>query len=221
MNRDQIQLGEPEDPAVLAAEFPRLGSLGTAPWYRAHSANYPDQPDRGCWWFSSVSPPQSAEGRFDLPHPKGTCYFADDVEAAVRERLGSAWGRHHFLPPISLTDTTVSMIDPTSYVRARDIAHTDHRDAAGFVTREIGGGAPYELTCRHAAAFSRAGFEGIAYRPRFTPGDVLALALFGNAGRPVPRRLASDVPGWQAHLRSPIMSTISRRRAKIFEPPEV
>ena len=220
MSRDDIQLGEPAEPTLLAAEFPRLRSFGASGWYRAHSDSYPDQADHGCWWFASVAPAGAPEGRFDLPHPEGTCYVANDVEAAVRERLGTTWGRHRFLPPVSLIGTTVSLVDPSRYVQPSDIADTDHEDAAGFVTREISGGAPYGLTHRHAIAFKAGGFAGIAYRPRFTPGNARALALFGEAGRPTPERAASEVPDWQSQLRSPVRSAVSRRRATVITPPK-
>lgn len=209
-----MQLGEPKDPAVLAAEFPRASSIDGR-WYRAHSDERVSQPDRGCWWFSSYAPPDPVEGRFDLRKPRGTCYFADLIEAAVRERLGPVWGRHPFLPPVALTGTAVSVVDLTPYVNADDVADTDCVAAAGYVTREVGDAA-YSLTQRHAEAFAAAGFGGISYGPRFTPGPVRAVALFGDAGRPSPGRAAADVPGWEGELKSPVRSTVSRRSATVI-----
>lgn len=209
-----MQLGEPKDPAVLEAEFPRARSMAGR-WYRAHSDGYSSEPDRGCWWFASYVPPGPAEGRFDLRRPRGTCYFADLVEAAVRERLGPVWGRHPFLPPVALVGTTVSMVELAGVVGADDVADTDCVEAAGYVTREVGD-APYSLTQRHAESFAAAGFQGILYGPRFTPGPVRAVALFGDAGRPSPRRAAAAVPGWEGELKSPVRSTVSRRSATVI-----
>lgn len=215
MSRDDLQMGEPKDPAVLEADFPRASSLDGR-WYRAHSDGHLSDPDRGCWWFASYVPPRLGEGRFDLPAPRGTCYFADVIEAAVRERLGPRWGRHPYLPPVAYaTGMTVSEVNLNPHVDADDVADTDCVAAAGFVTREISD-APYALTQRHAAAFAKAGFEGILYAPRFTPGKVRAVAVFGEGGRPSPGRAAVEVADWQAELKSPVRSTVARRRARII-----
>lgn len=214
MSRDDVHLGEPKDPTVLASEFPRVSSI-SGQWYRAHSDGRAALPDRGCWWFASYVPPGPVEGRFDLRAPRGTCYFADLVEATVRERLGPTWGGHPFLPPVALAGTTVSVVELTPYVDAEDVADTDCLAAAGYVTREVGA-ASYSLTQRHAEAFAAAGFGGISYGPRFTPGPVRAVALFGDAGRPDPGRAAAEAPGWKGELKSPVRSTVSRRSATVI-----
>lgn len=212
MSREDISLGEPHPPAELAAEFPRWAGVDLSLWYRAHSDGYLGEPDRGCWWFASIPP---GEGRFDLASPEGTCYFADDIEAAVRERLGKVWGSRPILPPVALDGTTVSSVDLRPFCKPENIADTQSVDAAGYVTREISAGAGYELTQRHAAAFLAAGFVAVAYAPRFTPGAVNALALFGTGGRPSPGRDASEVPDWKDQLRSKVRRTVTQSRATI------
>lgn len=218
--RDQLALRGPADPADLRDGFPRAKSLAGT-WYRAHSSTHPQMKDRGCWWFASYVPPATGGGRFDLPHPNGTCYFADDIEAAVRERLGEPWAAHRYLTPVALAGTTVSQVNVSGHVKPGEIADTDHKGAVGYITRELEAAAPYSLSQQHAAAFADAGFEGILYRPRFTPGAARALALFGAAGRPQPAQLATPVLGWKSTLSSPLRRTATRRRAKIVsEPPQ-
>jgi RES domain len=137
----------------------------------------------GPWWFSS-----DAQGRFDLPKPRGTCYLADDEVGALLEVLGpvvvvsSTWARrlslwHLGLPyQCSAADTTV-------------------RAARGFgVTAELASLTPYDLSQRWAAAFAAAGHQGVRYRIRHDPGGSRALALFGAAGeRRWPRGRRQDI----------------------------
>lgn len=220
-SRDEIQLGKPRPVAELVAWYPRWQKIEPKTWFRAHSNAHHEQSDRGCWWFASCAPDDTGGGRFDLPAPDGTCYLADDVEAAVRERLGPAWGSHPFLPQGALAGTTVSGIELAKYLTASTVADTNNPDAAGFTTRELSSGARYSLTRRHAAAFAAAGFTAIRYEPRFTPGAVQAIALFGEAGRPDPPRLAEEVPDWRSMLRSPVRARVSRTAAQVLEPPEL
>ncbi|MFT4297318.1 MAG: RES family NAD+ phosphorylase [Micropruina sp.] len=214
--RDAVFLGPPKKPRALAKNFPRADGLPLDQWFRAHWDGRPAEPDRGCWWFASFTPPAVGEGRFDLPEPRGTCYFADDIEAAVRERAGRRWGTGRFLPPAALAGTTVSHVDLRPYTDGHHVADVDHRDAVGYVTRELYGGARYKLTQRHADAFDKAGFRALRYRPRSTPGDPAALALFGAAGRPEPPRPAAEVPDWRTQLRSKVRDTVKRSRATII-----
>lgn len=189
MTRDEVALAEPPTPQVLAAQFPRRPAHDApGPWFRAHAADRPGPPDGGAWWYSSVEPPSPPGGRFDLVAPRGTFYAANDIEAAVRERLGVAWGSRRYLPEAQLRQTAVHEVSlPTD----ADLADTDHPDAAGLVTREIASGAPYTLTSRYPAAFDQAGFAGILSPPRLTPGaGIFAVALYGTAGRPAPPRPA-------------------------------
>lgn len=213
MRRDAVHLGEPKPAAELAAGFPRATDLN-GPWYRAHSDRHLSEPDRGCWWFASYTPPATGSGRFDLASPNGTCYLADDVEAAVRERLGSKWGTRRYLTPVALRGTVVSEVTPG--VSVASVADTDNKNAVGFVTRELASGAPYNLTQRHAAAFHAAGFAGLLYRPRFTPGAVRALAVFGQEGPPNPIRPATEVADWRRHLRTLVRRRPSRHSATVI-----
>ena len=139
----------------------------------------------GPWWFSS-----DGQGRFDLEPPRGTCYLADEEVGALLEVLGpivvvsAGWARRLVLWYLDLPDQC----------RAAD---TTVRSARGFgVTAELASITPYDLPQRWAAAFARAGYEGVRYRVRHDPGGSRALALFGPAGErtrwPLGRRRAVD-----------------------------
>ena len=128
--------------------------------------------DRPTWWFSS-----DGSGRFDLEPPGGTCYFATDEYAALREasRLGPVtpgWVAARELRELEPPDT-----------HARLAATT--RRAAGLhgVTTEIATLVPYDLTRRWATAFRAHGFDGIRHElhhdQRARPSGI---AWFGPAG---------------------------------------
>jgi hypothetical protein len=148
--------------------------------FRAHSRHV------GPWWFSQSD--QGRSGRFDLASPRGTLYVADGVETAVRERVrGRAPGNRAGL---ALVDDLV--VSEWATARAYRCANLDTSLAARFgVTRELTAlhERHYGLTQAWAEAFAAAGFEGLRYGARFTPGRANAWALFGQAGdaeRPEP-----------------------------------
>lgn len=138
-------------------------------------------PDRSPWWFASVErADQPGGGRFDLTAPRGTLYASNDVEAAVRERLGDPLGLAPMIDPSTLATTTVSVLSPKLAIRPR---LADVRDGTGVLTREISTVADYALTRAWASAFRAAGFTALAYEPRSTmPAKVRAYALLGDAG---------------------------------------
>ena len=127
---------------------------------------------RSTWWYSS-----DGSGRFDLAPPDGSCYLATDAYAAIREasRLGpvsATWLRERELRRVPPPDTSARL------------AATTHAGAGRFgATTELATLVPYELTRRWAAAFRRAGFDGVRHElrhdPRARPSGV---ALFGSAG---------------------------------------
>jgi len=132
------------------------------------------------WWFASA--PTSGGGRFDLAAPLGTCYVADTIEAAVRERLRDAIMTAGIVSPRLADAFAVSLF---ATPRAYHCAHIGLSRAARFgVTRELASLTPshYHLSRTWAAAFQQAGFEAIRYGARFTPGPANAWALFGAAG---------------------------------------
>ncbi|TCI96406.1 RES family NAD+ phosphorylase [Aeromicrobium sp. IC_218] len=163
-------LGEP--PADLE-DFPR--ATWSVPGWRVHP-DFPDAPDRGCWYFASV--PEHEPSRFTLREPHGTCYAASTRRAAINEILG-----HWRTQPV-----------PSSVLAGRLVTRTDVPDGSYAdcccneaepygINAELGAApSTYELTQRWAAAFYEAAFDGVIYRPRMSAGDAFALAVFGPTG---------------------------------------
>jgi hypothetical protein len=124
------------------------------------------------WWFSC-----DGSGRFDLSQPEGTCYFATDEYAALREasRLGP-------VTPGWIAARQLREVAPPN-PDAR-LAATTRKGAGNHgVTTEIATLVPYDLTRRWAAAFRKNGFDGIRHQlrhdQRARPSGV---SWFGPAG---------------------------------------
>lgn len=194
--------------------------------YRAHDAAWPPG------WFASVSSWTSPlGGRFDListaedetddaddPDDSGggTLYCANDVEAALRERLGPAFAGRRFIAASDLHDTRVSIIHPLASGYGNCLADTFA--ATGILTREISTMPDYEVTRAWAAAFYETGFDGLAYEPRSTPGkDRVAFAVFGPAGADASLAWEPHPTWWQEMVDlGVILARISGDRATII-----
>lgn len=177
----------PPDNADELARFPQRDIDGT--WFRAHVDR--GGRDRGCWWFASVGDDPDASGRFDLPVPDGTCYFASSEEAAARERVGTqlrTTSGTQSVTSSALTTTRGPVTVTATMVSVRRAANLSVKPAQRWVNRSLSVGTGiYGVTQAWAAAFRVAGFEGIVHQPRFTGGRrVRSLAIFGRAGRPRP-----------------------------------
>jgi hypothetical protein len=163
--------------------------------------------NRGPWWFGS-----SLTGRFDLPHPRGTCYLAEDdlgalLEVVGRERSGGAVSTH-FLASRYLHRLRL----PRSH-RAADCSC---RRAARFgMTGELGTVMPYRLPQAWAAGLADAGFEGLVYRLRHDPAASRGTAVFGVAG---------EQEEWPRGRTEPVSAQLERRLVEdcgisVFEVP--
>jgi hypothetical protein len=147
--------------------------------------------DRGCWWFSSVGTDPDRSGRFDLPAPEGTCYFASTGEAAARERVGTQLrktaGRESVLASVLVTGDGPVVVTEVALATIR-AANLPVRAADRWINRSLWVGTGiYRISQGWAAMWRTAGFMGVLYQPRFTGGArVRALALFGAQGRPKP-----------------------------------
>jgi hypothetical protein len=126
----------------------------------------------GTWWFSS-----DGSGRFDLSPPEGTCYFAIDAFAAIREasRLGP-------VTPAWIAERELRHVSPPD-PRARLAATTRKAAGAYGLTNELTTLLPYDLPREWAAAFRAHGFGGIRHilrhDPRARPGGI---SWFGRVG---------------------------------------
>ena len=167
--------------------------------FRAHVAG------RGPWWFGS-----DGSGRFDLAAPRGTCYAADSALVAVRERLGPVLGAVPRVPAALLAGAVVTRLPLPAPAR---LASLRSSRAAGYgVLRELQVMTPYVVPQAWARAFDAAGYGGLSYGPRFTPGRAGAVALFGPAGEadhPVGQAVAAaSVPGAPVAIEPPRLAQL-------------
>lgn len=184
---DVAQQGPPA--GLDLAGFPAAESRGTT-FYRAK------RHDRGAWWFAST--PADADGvdggRFDLAEPRGTCYWADSVEVAVRERLA-----HHTLHTNTVFAGRAREMVVVAARASRGRRFADVTDPAAVrsgVGAELQTMGDYRVPQAWARAFDAAGFAGVRYSTRFTSASAAnAWAVFGSAGvprRPRPERVHRD-----------------------------
>ncbi len=218
----QVTWQGPPRPGDVTEDFPACVAPDAC--LRAHSADY------GPGWFASVDRVDSPlGGRFDLVATvddegsdewtdlgRGTLYCANDLEAALRERLGEAFAGRRFIAASELHDTSVSVVYTAESGLGRCLADTFN--ATGILTREISVMSDYEVTRAWALEFDGWNFDGLAYEPRSTPGvNRIAFALFGPAG-PAPWLTWSPHPTWwQEIVDSGIVhARVSGRKARIL-----
>ncbi|MDY7528691.1 MULTISPECIES: RES domain-containing protein [Cryobacterium] len=154
--------------------FPAVHTRGAERKYRSHPIG------RGAWFFASA-PGGPGGGRFDLAPPLGTCYLADTVAVAVRERLGPSYAASGMVPRWAAEEFQVTELDLSAGKKCADVAAAD---AATFgVTRELSTMDSYGVPQQWAALFESLGFDGIRYPARFSTGySPDAWAVFGAAG---------------------------------------
>lgn len=154
----------------------------------------------GTWWFSS-----DGSGRYDLSPPEGTCNFATDRYAAIREasRLGP-------VTPNWVGEREVREVAPPN-ARARLAATT--RTAAGSygITTEFATLVPYDLPRRWAAAFRAHRFDGIRHTLRHDQrARPSGISLFGRAG----------AASWPDGRRQPLdAAAMAAAGVEVLDPP--
>ena len=171
----------PGDRAALQRFPTRTLRIGT-PIHRIH------HDELGPFWFGSSEPDADGGGRFDLPTPKGSSYWALQEEAAFLERLAR---RPVTVLPLELLDrfhlSTVALPNDL------DVANSPVKRARAFgLTGEFHTTGHYGITRRWADALASAGHRGLLAIPRHdVTGRLRSLALFGRGGEHRPR-------GWTA-----------------------
>jgi hypothetical protein len=138
----------------------------------------PDHRPRGPWYFSSSGTADS--GRFDLPAPSGTCYFATSAVGAWLEVFGN-----------------VALVDAAD-VRRRSLAHATRsgaalplvdlaspRAASLGISLDVVSGSDYATSQSLAHQAFSEGADGVRALLRRDPsGTSHNIALFGRAGAP-------------------------------------
>jgi len=165
LTRERVAQQPPAADTDLS-QFPTVDKNGHL--YRAHTASF------GPWYFSA-----DGRGRFDLTNPHGTCYLADTVGAAVRERLGEQFTTDRWVAPEDAQKMVVSKLA----VHLSHVADLESADVGNYpITQELTSMEDYQVPQAWARAFHAAGMSGIHYRGRFsyTAGD--SWAMFGAGG---------------------------------------
>lgn len=152
---------------------------------------------RSPWWFSSADLPEP--GRFDLPRPRGTCYWSSHRYGAWVETFRGT----RQVAEEDLEHYTVWTARPPASLR---LANLRVKRAYVFgVTAEISTVADYELPQRWAAAFAKAGLDGVLGTCRHDPSSrALNVAVFGPAG-PASKRV-----GWTVAAESSAQDRVLR-----------
>ncbi|MEO7017595.1 MAG: RES family NAD+ phosphorylase, partial [Leifsonia sp.] len=156
---------------VDLTEFPTARPKGVV--VRAHSRGF------GPWYFANVG-----AGRFDLREQRGTCYAADAVRTAVRERLGESSVTSKIVAFDDADAMRISLLQLPTDFRAAAISAPGADDFP--VTGELSSMIEYTVTQAWAARFEENAdvrFDGINYRSRFAISEAAECwAIFGPAG---------------------------------------
>lgn len=128
---------------------------------------------RSPWFFAAVPP---GTGRFDLPVPRGTCYWTDHGYAAWLEVF-----RGTGLVDRADVDARRMAVATPPPLRLADLRAPAARRYG--VTAEVSTTDDYQLSQRWAAAIAAAGFTGLRAAVRHDPTlRAASVAVFGPAG---------------------------------------
>lgn len=189
------------------SEFPTCSVGGSTLW-RVVRNGYADTP----WWFSSLPPHDGhLPARFDLPAPRGTCYWADRWTVAAAETLLRDADRGGLLP-LSIVEarTAVATIAPDV-----ELADVTSDEAAGFrVTASLSSSPPPYDWCHEWALRLSEFAAGVWYGTRHNfPGR--AAAFFGDVDGGQPTAPDRD----QTVRLADVIDQIEQRLGLIIEEP--
>lgn len=208
MGRNSLGLRAPDEAAFDFKRFPRKTLRAGSEWFRQHQER--PTADRGAWYFAPYPPGDEGGGRFDLPHPDGTCYLASTELGAVNELVGPECADRGWVDGDLVAGRVVSRLRLPDDVKAADT--TSARAAQFRATNELPATERYDITQAWADTLHRAGFGGVYALLRFTSGPTRGMALFGPAGTPNPA-----MPGDPAPV--PVRQVLERLGIEVVEPP--
>jgi hypothetical protein len=173
----------PTDPGDLE-DFPPLrpppGKL--ARFWRLHRHFDAETGDlQGPFWFSAAEPSDRDGGRYDLPEPLGTNYWAGTAAGAWLEVFRDTL-------VVDMADLRARRLSSTRAPKHLRLANLLVKAARRFgITAEIHTTTDYETTRRWASAWHSAGFQGIWGTARHDPTlKMRTLTLFGESGEHPP-----------------------------------
>lgn len=173
---------QPPDGPINLNNFPTLQvgpGTGFTTVHRSHDAYNPDGTLRDPRFFSPmhITPTgQRRGGRFDLPHPLGTCNTGATAAAALHERLAHSYATLSS----ELEKVRVSKLRIRRTLRLLDVRH----DGPGYTARDISDrhhkDTGYYRTQQVAQRAYEAGLGGIISRSSVRPDD--NIYFFGEHG---------------------------------------
>ena len=173
---------EPPDTLVTLTHFPTLQvgpGTNLTTLYRSHDAYNIDGTVRDPRFFSPMyitSTGLRRGGRFDLPHPLGTCNTGATAAVALHERLAHSYAALSS----DLENGRVSKL----LLRRRLILLDARRDGPGYTARDISNrhhkDTGYHLTQQYAQKAYEAGADGIISTSSVCQDD--NIYLFGEQG---------------------------------------
>lgn len=169
MTRQRVSLSEPPPPSELAG---RATSSGPDELFRCCRVQH-ESP----WWFSS-----DGSGRFDLEPPRGTCYTASDIVAALLEVVGPDCERGHPISTEYFAERQIWHLYRRSSDQNTELANLlDESWTAAGVTNELFTLIGSPLPRAWAEALHGAGYGGLIVRLRHAlAGERHGVALFGQ-----------------------------------------
>lgn len=140
------------------------------------------------WHYSSTTNPLS--GRFDLEHPRGTCYFSDELAGCWVEVFRTM----SVVPLNDVESRSVALVERCD----DDVVLADLTSPAGVtvgVTLDVSAGHDRTTTQNLAASISAHGWDGVTAWIRHDPAARYRnLAVFGDGGS------HPEVPGWRVSV---------------------
>lgn len=191
MPRREQALHAPDLSANDFTTFPRKTHRAGSTWYRQHN-DRPADTDRGAWYFAYHAPGGVGEGRFDLTEPDGTCYLATTRAGAANECIGPEYADRGWVDADLVNGRVLSTLPLPHDVRAADM--TSPRATPFRVTNEVHSTSDYATTQAWAQTLREAGYGGVHYQLRFSPGPARGLAIFGTGGAPTPKPAGDPDP---------------------------
>ena len=168
--RERLALRSPTGPPSDLSGGP---TAGAAHCYRICWSDH-DAP----WYFSG-----DGSGSFDLTDGEhGTCYWADDPNVAIRERLGPDFDADY--PPPKSWSHEQLMWQGSCVTECVDwnIADLEDPQWGRWITNELFSVDNYTVSNEWASHFFGAGFKGLKHPPRHLTGQGRSISLFGPTG---------------------------------------
>lgn len=167
-----------QGPPPNLADLPTTTLQGRS-WFREHQ----ERPGTGagCWYYAPLPTDPTRGGRFDLPEPEGTCYFADAEVVAAMERVGVFTAKGKPVPADNVTDRVISQVDPGDLPAGAADLLAPQAATAFRVTGELFTMQDSSVPQHWARASRAAGHDALTYTPRFSPFG-RAVAVFGASG---------------------------------------